>query len=197
MAERKPLSKKLRFEVFKRDAFTCQYCGKKAPDVVLEVDHIKPVSKGGKNELLNLVTACFECNRGKRNIELSDRQELEVQRKRLEELNAKREQMKMMLEWKEELSKFRKEQVKVISSLIDEFIYWTFDEEEFDRKIISLIDQFGFEEVYESTKISVSKYVVSKHSYERTKEIKYAVSKIGGICYNRKINREREIYGYL
>lgn len=197
MAERKPLSKKLRFEVFKRDAFTCQYCGKKAPDVVLEVDHIKPVSKGGKNELLNLVTACFECNRGKRNIELSDRQELEVQRKRLEELNAKREQMKMMLEWKEELSKFRKEQVKVISSLIDEFIYWTFDEEEFDRKIISLIDQFGFEEVYESTKISVSKYVVSKHSYERNKEIKYAVSKIGGICYNRKINREREIYGYL
>lgn len=197
MAERKPLSKKLRFEVFKRDAFTCQYCGKKAPDVVLEVDHIKPVSKGGKNELLNLVTACFECNRGKRNIELSDRQELEVQRKRLEELNAKREQMKMMLEWKEELSKFRKEQVKVISSLIDEFIYWTFDEEEFDRKIISLIDQFGFEEVYESKKISVSKYVVSKHSYERTKEIKYAVSKIGGICYNRKINREREIYGYL
>lgn len=197
MAERRPLSKKLRFEVFKRDAFTCQYCGKKAPDVVLEVDHIKPVSKGGKNELLNLVTACFECNRGKRNIELSDRQELEVQRKRLEELNAKREQMKMMLEWKEELSKFRKEQVKVISSLIDEFIYWTFDEEEFDRKIISLIDQFGFEEVYESTKISVSKYVVSKHSYERTKEIKYAVSKIGGICYNRKINREREIYGYL
>lgn len=191
------MSKKLRFEVFKRDAFTCQYCGKKAPDVVLEVDHIKPVSKGGKNELLNLVTACFECNRGKRNIELSDRQELEVQRKRLEELNAKREQMKMMLEWKEELSKFRKEQVKVISSLIDEFIYWTFDEEEFDRKIISLIDQFGFEEVYESTKISVSKYVVSKHSYERTKEIKYAVSKIGGICYNRKINREREIYGYL
>lgn len=197
MAERKTMSKKLRFEVFKRDAFTCQYCGKKAPDVVLEVDHIKPVSKGGKNELLNLVTACFECNRGKRNIELSDRQELEVQRKRLEELNAKREQMKMMLEWKEELSKFRKEQVKVISSLIDEFIYWTFDEEEFDRKIISLIDQFGFEEVYESTKISVSKYVVSKHSYERTKEIKYAVSKIGGICYNRKINREREIYGYL
>lgn len=197
MADRKPLSKKLRFEVFKRDAFTCQYCGKKAPDVVLEVDHIKPVSKGGKNELLNLVTACFECNRGKRNIELSNRQELEVQRKRLEELNAKREQMKMMLEWKEELAKFRKEQVKVISSLIDEFIYWTFDEEEFDRKIISLIDQFGFEEVYESTKISVSKYVVSKHSYERTKEIKYAVSKIGGICYNRKINREREIYGYL
>ena len=39
MAERKPLSKKIRFEVFKRDAFTCQYCGQMAPDVLLEVDH--------------------------------------------------------------------------------------------------------------------------------------------------------------
>ena len=30
--EREPISKKLRFEVFKRDSFTCQYCGSKAPD---------------------------------------------------------------------------------------------------------------------------------------------------------------------
>ena len=73
MAEkRKSISKKVRFEVFKRDKFTCQYCGKSAPDVVLEVDHIKPVSKGGNNSMLNLVTACFECNRGKTNTELSD-----------------------------------------------------------------------------------------------------------------------------
>ena len=48
MGKRKPISKKLRFEIFKRDKFTCQYCGKMAPDVVLEVDHIKPVCKGGQ-----------------------------------------------------------------------------------------------------------------------------------------------------
>ena len=47
MAKRKPISKKLRFEVFKRDSFTCQYCGKSAPDVVLHIDHIKPVKEGG------------------------------------------------------------------------------------------------------------------------------------------------------
>lgn len=49
MEKRKAISQTLRFEVFKRDLFTCQYCGKRAPDVVLEVDHIKPVSKGGSN----------------------------------------------------------------------------------------------------------------------------------------------------
>lgn len=65
MAKRKPLTKKARFEVFKRDGFVCQYCGNHPPSVILEVDHIEPVSKGGTNLIDNLVTACFDCNRGK------------------------------------------------------------------------------------------------------------------------------------
>ncbi len=64
MEKREPISKKLRFEIFKRDAFTCQYCGKTPPSVILEVDHIHPVKHGGKNHD-NLLTACFDCNRGK------------------------------------------------------------------------------------------------------------------------------------
>jgi hypothetical protein len=56
---------KLRFEVFKRDNFTCQYCGRKTPEVILELEHIIPLSKGGTDELDNLTTSCFECNRGK------------------------------------------------------------------------------------------------------------------------------------
>lgn len=65
------LSKKLRFEVFKRDGFKCAYCGKAPPSVVLEVDHIEPKSCGGKDLIHNLLTACFDCNRGKKNIPLS------------------------------------------------------------------------------------------------------------------------------
>lgn len=63
--QRKPLSKKMRFDVFKRDGFQCQYCGSTPPSVVLEVDHVHPVSKGGKNRVDNLLTSCFDCNRGK------------------------------------------------------------------------------------------------------------------------------------
>jgi hypothetical protein len=62
---RKPLGKKLRFEVFKRDRFVCRYCGQTPPEVVLEIDHIIPLAAGGTNEVDNLVTACFPCNRGK------------------------------------------------------------------------------------------------------------------------------------
>ena len=65
MAKRKSLSKGTRFNIFKRDGFTCQYCGAQPPDVVLEVDHILPVCEGGDNDPMNLVTSCEDCNRGK------------------------------------------------------------------------------------------------------------------------------------
>lgn len=65
MAEREPVSKRTRFEVFKRDAFCCQYCGSHPPTVVLHVDHIHPVAEGGSSHIDNLVTACEPCNLGK------------------------------------------------------------------------------------------------------------------------------------
>jgi len=65
MAERKPLGKKLRFEVFKRDGFTCIYCGGQPPKVVLHCDHVVAVANDGTNDIDNLVTACDACNLGK------------------------------------------------------------------------------------------------------------------------------------
>lgn len=59
------LSVRTRFEVFKRDDFTCQYCGRKSPAVVLEVDHIVPRREGGADDVVNLRTSCWECNHGK------------------------------------------------------------------------------------------------------------------------------------
>lgn len=62
---RKALSKKTRFEVFKRDGFKCMYCGAHPPGVLLVVDHVTPVANGGKNDMDNLVSACEPCNQGK------------------------------------------------------------------------------------------------------------------------------------
>lgn len=73
--KRQPISNKLRFEVFKRDLFRCHYCGRSAPEVVLHVDHITPVSKGGTNEFTNLVTSCQDCNLGKLDTELWERED--------------------------------------------------------------------------------------------------------------------------
>lgn len=96
---RKPLSKKTRFEVFKRDSFKCQYCGATAPEAVLHVDHIKPVADGGENEIVNLVTACSGCNLGKGARPLDDASAVNKQRAQLEELQERREQLEMMMEW--------------------------------------------------------------------------------------------------
>jgi len=62
---RDPISPKLRWEVLKRDKYVCQYCGACGPNVELEVDHVIPVSRGGTDDIDNLKTACFKCNRGK------------------------------------------------------------------------------------------------------------------------------------
>jgi len=59
------LSVRIRFEVFKRDRFTCSYCGSHPPDVLLECDHVVPRAAGGSDDIDNLVTACWDCNRGK------------------------------------------------------------------------------------------------------------------------------------
>lgn len=59
------VSKRLRFEIFRRDNHTCRYCGASAPDVTLEPDHVVPVTLGGTDEPSNLVTACQDCNSGK------------------------------------------------------------------------------------------------------------------------------------
>lgn len=64
-SERIPLSKKKRFDIFRRDAFTCRYCGKTPPAVMLVVDHIISVRDGGNNASGNLATSCVECNQGK------------------------------------------------------------------------------------------------------------------------------------
>jgi len=59
------ISAKLRWQVFSRDNFICYYCGRKPPEVALEVDHRISVADGGSNDIENLITACVDCNRGK------------------------------------------------------------------------------------------------------------------------------------
>lgn len=63
-----PVSRRLRFEVLRRDNHSCRYCGGSAPDVVLTVDHVIPVALGGGDDPTNLVTACKSCNAGKTSI---------------------------------------------------------------------------------------------------------------------------------
>ncbi len=59
------VSKRVRFEVMRRDGHACRYCGAMAPEAKLHVDHVMPVALGGDDSPGNLVTACVDCNLGK------------------------------------------------------------------------------------------------------------------------------------
>ncbi len=63
--KRKKRRLRLRFQIFQRDKFTCQYCGRKVPEIIVEIDHLYPKSKGGLNKIENYATACRDCNLGK------------------------------------------------------------------------------------------------------------------------------------
>lgn len=66
--ERSKMSESMRYDVLKRDNYRCQICGTSSKDGAnLQVDHIIPVSKGGKTEMKNLQTLCSRCNIGKSN----------------------------------------------------------------------------------------------------------------------------------
>ena len=181
MGERKAISKKLRFEVFKRDNFTCQYCGKSAPDVILEVDHINPVKNGGDNNIMNLITACFDCNRGKGKRKLTENEELKLQMEQLKQINQKREQLEMLLKWKKELDNFENEQVDKIEEILYKKTNNVFSE--YGRaNCRKNIKEYGFEEVYESTIISINQYYDETDEDSVTKVFDY----IGKICCTRR-----------
>lgn len=184
--KRKAIPKTTRFEVFKRDKFTCQYCGASAPDVILEIDHITPVSKGGGNDIMNLITSCRACNRGKTDKTLSDESAVQKQKRQLDEIQVRREQLEMMVQWKEALSYEMELEVDSIDSVFARDTKWNCSE--IGRmNIKKLIKRFSFSEVYEATEIAIERYYKGNE-----KSWNEAFDKIGGICFNRRKAREND-----
>lgn len=185
MAERKKLSKKTRFEVFKRDSFRCQYCGNSAPDVILEVDHIVPVAEGGDNDIMNLITSCRDCNRGKGKKMLSDNTAISKQKERLDELNERKQQLEMMLEWKKSLMDIEEQELSCLADLFESECGMGLNDAGI-RILRDVLRRFDFEEVYEAIRIAGTRYDYSPMQ---------ALKKLGGICYNRKVGRKADYYG--
>lgn len=179
MEKRKPLLKKDRFEVFKRDSFKCQYCGASAPEKILEVDHINPVSKGGDNSITNLITACFDCNRGKGKRKINDNSIIEKQRKQIEELNIKRQQLEMLLEWKNGLKDINNEYYISASEYFNKnFNFFYIKEERKKETFKKEVDKYGLSAVLSAIDKSINFYKSKDENLENTM---LCLSKVGGI----------------
>ena len=163
----------MRFDVFKRDNFTCQYCAAKPPKVPLEVDHITPVSKNGKNLMSNLITACFDCNRGKSNVELTD-----VPTPLIETMNRKMVAQNQYLQYKRVLNKERKimnqeitEVEKIYSCSFDGYVFT----DKFKITVKNFIKTLGVEVVEDSMDKACARVY-----YHEQDALKYFC----GICWN-------------
>jgi len=180
-SKRKSIPKSIRFEVFKRDLFTCQYCGKKAPDVILEIDHIVPVSKGGDNSIENLVSACKDCNSGKSNKRLSELSEVEKSRKQIEELQEKKNMIDMIFQWKQSVFDAKDYEIDKFQEMLQNitgFEQMTFTDK-YRKELKSSFRKFGLDRMIDSLQIAYESYF-----REDEKSFHIMVSKIIGIATN-------------
>ena len=188
--KRKQLSKKIRFEVFKRDSFTCQYCGRKSPEVILQCDHIKPISKGGTNDILNLTTSCVDCNSGKSNRELSDSSVINKQREQLEELQERKEQIELMFEWQKGLLDLDNNIIENIAS------YWSDQTSGYWLKqrgindIKKLLRKFTVNEILSAIRKSTEQYLRWEDDTPTHESVEIAWKRVGGICKMAQIDKE-------
>jgi hypothetical protein len=190
---RKAISKKLRFEVFKRDAFTCQYCGRKAPDVVLNCDHVRPVADDGPTDILNLITSCFDCNSGKGARTLSEQAVLNKQVDQLAELQARREQIEMLIDWRSGLEKLKEDTTDLVAE------HWKTAAEgrvsltkSGRDKVRKLVKDFGLDLLLQAMPESIDTYGRRGEGDKLTiASIDVAFSKLAGVCRTLRDSKEK------
>lgn len=162
-----------RFKVLMRDNFKCRYCGKCGDEKILEVDHILPRSRGGSNVLDNLVTACFECNRGKRDKLILETTALEVEigelAKKAAEAYAKKKQ--------------EDDSVRVF---INYFLENAPHEHQLNgyelRMFKEMVKRFEPSLILKAVDIAIEKYIPQTAT---DRDYYLAIKKIGGICFNK------------
>jgi hypothetical protein len=152
--KRTPTSKRLRFNIFERDNFTCQYCGKRPPEVVLEIDHIIPVSKGGETEHENLLTACFECNRGKSAFEIGKFPERVG--KNVEEIEERYEQLKALYQFQKNIKVLKEQMVEDVIAYAED-VFGEFAEQKERATIKMFLSQFSAGEIEDAIDIAYAK----------------------------------------
>jgi hypothetical protein len=189
--KREAISKSVRFEVFKRDCFKCQYCGAVAPEVVLVIDHILAVANGGDNHLTNLITSCVPCNAGKRDVSLDERAAVAKARRQMEELQERREQLEMMMMWRQGLRALDDETVNKICAYWNELTPgWTVSDHG-KLQVKKWLRAFSIEELTKSMETSAVQYLKRNKAGKCTRESwDLAFNRIPGICQIDRLSKE-------
>lgn len=188
---RQAIRKSIRFEVFKRDSFRCQYCGAEAPKVLLHIDHIKPVVDGGTNDLTNLITSCAACNLGKRDVPLDDHAAVNKSRAQLDELQERREQLELMMQWREGLRDLDQETADRVATYWNEHTPGRSVSDHGKQKIKKWLREFSASEICAAMDAASTQYLTFDDARNTTAESwDRAFNMILGICRVNRASRD-------
>jgi len=187
---------KVRFEVFKRDKFTCQYCGRSAPDVILELEHITPVSAGGDSDIMNLITSCKECNAGKGMRALTDGAAMKKRKKQLDELQERREQLSAMMKWQQELLRMDDDASEFLQALWKELAPGYHLNEQGVTTLRKMMRKFDLAELSAAMRQSATQYLVIKdgaltqESVQKAFEYVFRIANCTNLCQQEPYMRD-------
>jgi hypothetical protein len=150
------------------------------------------VVRGGANDLLNLITSCEACNLGKGTEQLAENSLIEKQRRQLEQLAEKREQLQMMFEWQQSLAQMSDETVVQLAE------YWSVMVRPFQLTAAGIKDlkryirRHGLAAVMEAMHVAVDEYVEHDSENQPTSDsVNLAWRKVGGICSVREAEKDK------
>lgn len=189
MALEAKISSKLRFEVFKRDSFTCQDCGQTLPDVVLYVGYKIAPEDGGKPVLLNLITRCYDC---------SAKEPTDV-------LSRKREQLELIIEWKKSQQHFEEDSTDLVVAYINSKMDKYSLKKKAEKEVSKALKKYGFVAVMEcidtaaektinyddngfATHESVEDFIANIHKFLFINSLPKSIQRaryVAGICRNK------------
>ncbi|MBP0029859.1 MAG: HNH endonuclease [Roseofilum sp. Guam] len=152
---------------------------------------MNPVSQGGTNDLLNLITSCVDCNLGKSDRTLADTTIIDRQRTQMEELQERREQIEMMMDWQRGLLELDHYLIEQVAEFWAELVEPYKLSEQGLKSLKKLLRQHNADEIMEAMRIATTQYLEYDNGQVTQKSISYAWSKIGGICKTKKLEKTK------
>lgn len=153
------LSKRTRFEVFKRDLFTCCYCGRRPPDTILQVDHVIARASGGTDDAENLATSCVDCNQGKSDKSLGSISPAVDEFARLEAMQEMAERALLVKQHGAVIQAKRQAEIEAVDLVLR---WWTdiggTGESFQNRSVVVFLSKLTLDEIYESIEATGRKW---------------------------------------
>lgn len=197
---REAIPKRLRFEIYKRDKFTCVYCGRSVPEVTLTLDHVEAHARGGSNDATNLVTACTDCNAGKSDVPLGDAMPA-IGAGAVDEMRERVEQMRAYRLWRAEYDAELRDQLSVVwrawCEAFDGTVTKTEDGERYedprvafptDNALTEQLERLPMSEVLDAVRIAAWRWRKRDDPIFGQAVVRYFY----GVCRNKARRREEE-----